>query len=48
MQTKATKKEVPFWLEVITVLSLGIVLGTMLALMLLGMSLSEYLLQFVK
>lgn len=46
MQTKVTKKEVPFWLEVITALSLGVLFGTMMALGLLGMTLAEYLQQF--
>ena len=46
MQTKATKKEVSFWLEVVTAISLGVLFGTMMALGLLGMSLAEYVMQF--
>jgi hypothetical protein len=46
MPTPATKKEVPFWLEVITVISLGVLFGTIVALALLGMTLAEYLQQF--
>lgn len=46
MPIPATKKKVPFYLEVITVISLGILFGTMIALGLLGMTLAEYLRQF--
>ena len=46
LSTKATKKEVPFYLEVITVISLGVLFGTIIALGLLGMTLAEYLQQF--
>jgi hypothetical protein len=46
MPTPATKKEIPFWLEVLTAISIGVLFGTMMALGLLGMSLAEYLMQF--
>jgi hypothetical protein len=46
MRTPVTKKEVPLYLEVITVISLGVLFGTIIALGLLGMTLAEYLQQF--
>jgi hypothetical protein len=46
MPTPATNEEIPLWLEIIIAIVIGILLGTLMALGLLGITLAEYLQQF--